>query len=94
MRHFIIVKYNDKVTDRAAFVEEVKRVFSPALDIPGVSALNVFPSCSTRKNRHDLMIELVLTPAALEIYDHSDFHHYWKDNYSQFIEDKTIFDCE
>lgn len=94
MKHYIIIKYNDKVTDREAFVREVKQIFSPALQIDGCTALNVYPSCSDRPNRHDLMIELILTPEALTVYDHSDFHHYWKENYSQFIEHKAIFDCE
>lgn len=94
MKHYIIVKWNDQLPDKDAVVEDVRRIFAPALEIEGCTGLHVYPSCSNRSNRHDLMIEMILTPEALTVYDKSDFHHYWKDNYSKYIEHKTIFDCE
>ena len=49
---------------------------------------------SDRPNRHDLMIEMLLTPEGLAVYDGSQMHQDWKAQYGQYIEQKTIFDCE
>ena len=40
------------------------------------------------------MIEMILTPEGLAIYDASPMHQEWKAQYGQYIEQKTIFDCE
>lgn len=40
------------------------------------------------------MIEMVLTPQALELFDNSQIHKKWKTEYGKYIVNKTIFDCD
>jgi len=56
--------------------------------------MEVYVSNSDRPNRHDLMIEMVLTKSALEQFDSSEIHKQWKNEYGKYIISKTIFDCE
>ena len=49
-------------------------------------------SCSERPNRYDMMIEMVMEPEALPVYDASEPHLRWKQEYGSHIEAKAIFD--
>ncbi len=93
MRHYIIAKFQPGV-DWHALVEPVRAIFEETLDIEGVTGVWVYPSNSSRENRFHLMIEMELTPAALEIYDRSAPHLRWKETYGPLLENKTIFDRE
>lgn len=93
MRHMIIVKFKEKV-DWDGMLPAIKELFQTALAIDGVSQVEVHRSNSDRPNRHDLMIEMVLTPEGLAAYDSSQMHRDWKAQYGKYIEQKTIFDCE
>lgn len=93
MKHFIIVKFNNSVKIQD-IVEPIKKLFSNALDINGVSKIEVYTSNSDKSNRHDIMIEMLLTKGALEVFDNSETHRHWKAEYDKYIMDKTIFDCE
>lgn len=93
MRHFIIVKFNEdmKVSEQ---IEPIKQLFNEALNIDGVDKINVHTSNSTRPNRYDIMIEMIMTKEALEIYDASEMHKRWKEEYGKYILNKAIFDCD
>ena len=93
MKHYIIVKFNETV-NILDIVEPIKDLFGNVLEIEGVSKIEVYVSNSDRTNRHDLMIEMVLTKSALEKFDSSEIHKQWKNEYSKYITSKTIFDCE
>lgn len=93
MRHFIIVKFNNSVSINS-LVQPITNLFNKALDINGVSKIDVYVSNSNIPNRHDLMIEMWLTPKALENFDNSIIHKTWEKEYGQYIDHKTIFDCE
>lgn len=93
MKHYIIVKFKENV-DWGAMLPAIKELFQQALFLDGVNRVEVHPSNSNRPNRHDLMIEMQLTPEGLAIYDASQMHQDWKAQYGQYIEQKTIFDCE
>ena len=93
MKHFIIVKFNNSINTRD-LVEPIKKIFNEALEIEGVSKVEIHISNSDRPNRHDLMIEMGLTKSALDKFDSSEIHKQWKDEYSKYITSKTIFDCE
>lgn len=93
MKHYIIVKFKENV-HWDGMVPAIKELFQRALAIDGVSQVEVHRSNSERSNRHDLMIEMQLTPEGLALYDSSQMHQDWKTQYGQYIEQKTIFDCE
>lgn len=93
MKHYIIVKFNESV-NILDIVEPIKDLFNNVLEIEGVSKFEVYVSNSDRPNRHDLMIEMVLTKPALEQFDSSEIHKQWKNEYGKYIISKTIFDCE
>lgn len=94
MKHLIIVKWNDRATDRAALESEARALFEEALAIPGVHGVKVIPGITERANRFDLMIEMDMDARALPAYDQSEPHRLWKENYGGFIERKTIFDYD
>ena len=64
------------------------------MEIDGITKVEVCLSNSNRLNRHDLMVEMLLTEEALTKFDNSEIHKQWKAEYGQYIINKTIFDCE
>ena len=93
MRHFIIVKWNDKEAMKAK-TAQIDALFQKTTEIPGVHAVEIHPSCSDRANRYDLMIEITMDEEALPAYDACEPHHTWKAQYGGEIAHKVIFDCE
>ena len=93
MRHFSIVKFNDSVNTQS-LVKPIRKLFNQALEIVGVNKVEVYISNSNFTNRHDLMIEMQLTPMALEAFDNSIIHKTWKIEYGQYIKNKIIVDCD
>lgn len=94
MKHYIIVKWNEKVTDKAAFAKRAEEIYAACTQIDGVEAYRVIKSNSDRKNRFDLMIEMTLTAQGLANYDASEMHRLWKSEMSEYFEAKAIFDCD
>ena len=94
MKHYIIVKWNEKATDKEAFAKRADEIYSDALKIDGVNSYKVIKSNSDRKNRFDVMIEMDLTEKGLENYDCSEMHKKWKTEMSPYFEAKAIFDCD
>jgi ribosomal protein L4 len=93
MRHFIIVKFNDSGKTQE-LVEQIKELFNKSLNIDGVNKVEVHMSNTNLPNRHDLMIEMLLTPEGLKTFDDSEIHKIWKSEYGKYIVNKTIFDCD
>ena len=94
MKHYIIVKWNERVTDKAAFAERADEIYSLSRSIPGVEDYRIIRSNSERQNRFDLMIEMTLSETGLANYDRSDMHRLWKTEMGEFFEAKAIFDCD
>ena len=94
MKHCILAKWNETVTDKAALLAQVRALYTAADDIPGVHSVTVHPCCIDRPNRYNLMIVLDMDREALPNWDASDIHHRWKDEYGGLLEKKAIFDYE
>lgn len=94
MKHYIIVKFNDTVSDKEKLLTEIKELFGKTTQIQGIRNVNVYPCCINRPNRYDVMIEMLMDKEALDVYDASEFHMVWKRDYACFLEMKAIFDCE
>ena len=94
MKHSILAKWNETVTDKAALLAQVRALYAAADDIPGVHGVTVHPCCIDRPNRYDLMIVLDMDKEALPNWDASDIHHRWKDEYGELLDKKAIFDYE
>jgi len=92
MKHFIIIKWNEKVADKAAYYEKACEAFRDVTKIEGVTGLQVYKSNSERANRYDVMIEIECTEEGLKNYDVSELHKAWKENYSEYFGGKAIFD--
>ena len=75
-------------------MEPVRTLFEEVLDIPGIHDVTVVPCCNDRPNRYDLMIIIDMDPSALALYDSSEPHKRWKEQYGELLEKKAIFDCE
>lgn len=94
MKHCILAKWNETVTDKAALLAQVRALYAAADAIPGVCGVTVHPCCIDRPNRYDLMIVLDVDKEALPNWDASGLHHRWKDEYGGLLEKKAIFDYE
>ena len=93
MQHYILAKFHEG-TDVSALLAPVSSIFHPVLSIPGIHSVRIKPSCSDRANRYDMMIRIDMDREALPAYDASAPHHLWKEQYSNLIEKKAVFDCE
>lgn len=94
MKHMILVKFNDKVTDKNELLPEIRELFSPLTLIPGIYSVACRPNCVDRPNRWDLLIEIEMDRAAFDLYDKSEEHKSWKREYGDYLESKAIFDTE
>lgn len=94
MKHHIIVKWNDGVTDKKAIAEQVRTLFSGCAGISGVACAELYENCVDRENRYDLMIVIDMESDALAAWDASELHKRWKRDYGSLIERKAIFDCD
>ena len=94
MKHLILAKFNDRVTDKTSLMEPIRELFSAASEIPGVHGATVYPCCIARDNRYDVMIALDMDKEALPLYDVSEMHLAWKREYGDLLEKKAIFDFE
>lgn len=92
MKHHIIVKWNEKVKDKAVLIPEIKSLFEKTLSIEGIGDVKLIPNIIERPNRYDLMIVITMEEDALTAYDESEYHKEWKDKYGSLIESKCIFD--
>ncbi len=96
MRHFIIVKLNETLSkkEKEEIIASARELFAPITQEDGIKAVSVNSSCIDRPNRYDFMIEITMDKDALCAYDDCEIHHKWKDNFSKYIKNKAIFDCE
>ena len=94
MKHYILAKWNEKVTDKAALLPPITALFGAVSTISGVYGAEIYPCCIDRSNRYDVMIVLDMDKEALPNWDASAIHHQWKDEYGSLIEKKAIFDHE
>ena len=92
MKHHIIVKFTDDVTDKAALVREVRTMFDGEAKPEGVHSYSFVENCVARPNRYDLMIIVHMDADALANWDASTVHHRWKDEFGRFVAAKAIFD--
>ena len=73
MKHYIISKFRPGTPWRE-YLPEIEAIFARTLTIDGVHGVDIFPSCSERPNRFDLMICMDMDAAALPLYDASEPH--------------------
>ena len=71
MKHYIISKFRPGTPWRE-YLPEIEAIFARTLTIEGVHGVDIFPSCSERPNRFDLMICMDMDAAALPLYDASE----------------------
>ena len=94
MKHHILVKWNELVTDKERTAGEVAELFRSAGEKEGVRAVRVLPNCVDRPNRYDLMIVLEMEKESLPVWDGSELHKKWKETYGPLTLSKAIFDSE
>ena len=94
MKHCIIAKFGDVVTDKKATTEAVKALFAAAAPVEGVKNIVIHENCVARDNRCDLMIVVEMPKDALGAWDASEIHHQWKAQFGGMLAAKAIFDYE
>ena len=93
MTHHIIVKFLDSVSNKEELISQIDVLFSHATEIPGIQHVQTFSSCIDRANSYDLMKKMVFEPEILNVWDSSDLHKKWKEDFGKYLAAKTIFDC-
>lgn len=96
MKHYIIVKYKDEVSeaDRSRIAGEAEALFKDLVGKYDIRGVDVYKNCTPRPNRYDLMICVDMPASSLALYDESSEHKEWKADYGRYIANKAIFDCE
>ena len=94
MKHCIIAKFNDSVSDKAAMTSQIEELFSSAPAMDGVHGCTVLKNCIDRENRYDLAIVIDMDKAALPAWDASELHREWKSRFGSYLASKAIFDFE
>lgn len=94
MKHHILVKFNESVSDKAKIAAEAKALFSELSGKNGIGDVIVKQNCVNRDNRFDMMIIIDMDKDALTFYDESAQHKKWKKEYACYILSKAIFDSE
>ena len=94
MTHYIIAKYAETVTDKAALFLEISALFSRWKDYPFISGCTLSPNVVDRSNRYDLMIAVELSQEALPLWDECALHKKWKSDFGGSLSAKTIIDCQ
>lgn len=92
MKHCILVKWKESVTDKAAEIPVIRTIFEKTLSLPGIQAVELLENVVDRPNRYDLMIVITMDREALSSYDECDAHREWKKTYGDRIAAKAIFD--
>lgn len=94
MKHLILVKWKETVTNPAQLKDEAEALFRETLSLPGIHDVKAIPGLKTAANRYDLMIAIDMDKDALPAYNDSAAHKRWKADYGDRIEKKAIFDAE
>lgn len=94
MKHYIIVRYNDLVSDVGDINQQIKVLFASAAELDGIHSVSVHPAVIHSEIRYDLMIQMDMNAESLAIFDASDIHKQWKANFAHLIAHKVIFDCD
>ncbi len=94
MKHHIIVKFNETVTDKSRIGNEALALFSELKGMNGIHDVQIKMNCIARENRYDMMIIIDMDKDSLPFYDGSDQHKKWKKEYACYILNKAIFDSE
>lgn len=94
IKHHILVKWNALVSDKKAFLHDIRSIFDKLLVYPEVYAVEYIENIINRPNRFDLMICIEMDKEFLPSYDSSEPHHEWKEKFGKFVENKAIFDSE
>lgn len=93
IKHFIIIKFENSVNIQS-LIKPIRNLFNRTLSLEGIKKVEIYESNTNLYNRYDLMIEMILTPQALELFDNSHIHKIWKTEYGKYIVNKIIFDCD
>lgn len=93
MKHCILVKWNDPKEMKNRY-PDIKAIFNRCKEIEGISDVEYKENFIDRKNRYDFLIVITMEEEALPVYDVSDMHIQWKEEYGKEIEKKAIFDYE
>ncbi len=94
MKHCILVKWNDTVTDKATVESDAKKLFANALSLPEIKDIHFINNCVDKENRYDFLIIIEMEKESLPIWNECDVHKKWKALFGGFIESKAIFDFE
>ena len=94
MKHCILVKFKEDIRKDEQLYDDIFKLFNNCLSIEGITKVNLIKNCIERSNRYDLLIQIEMNKEALEAYDNCKWHKLWKENYSDLLDKKAIFDYE
>lgn len=93
LRHYIIVKFSEGFSLDDEFIN-IKNIFKKSLSITGIHKVKFKRNIINQPYRVDLMSVVDMEEEALALFDASDVHKEWKEEYAQYIDTKIIFDSK
>lgn len=95
MKHYIAIRFNDKVIDKSKTIADLTEFFKDSAKLKGLSEYKVSSCCVKLPNRFDCLITLTFDSVdSLMSYDESSFHRDFKKEFGPYFSTKVIFDEE
>lgn len=94
MKHLIIAKYHDAVSDKEEMFRRISELFSTWTEYPFIRDCRIIRNCIDRPNRYDIIIAVDLAPEDLPLWDGCELHRQWKSAFGEALQAKAIFDAE
>ena len=94
MKHLIIAKYHDTVSDKEEMFRRISELFSTWTEYPFIRGCQIIRNCIDRPNRYDVIIAVDLAPEDLPLWDGCELHRQWKAAFVEALQAKAIFDAE
>ena len=95
MKHLVIVKWNELVSDKKAMQDEVLALFNEAKnENPEIKDVRIVLNVVNNPNRYDCIFVVELDQKDLGVWVNCSQHVKWKEDYTKYLAGKAIFDME
>ncbi|MBR0140586.1 MAG: hypothetical protein IJM17_09935 [Firmicutes bacterium] len=95
MKHLVMVKWNDSVSDKKALAQEVLALFERARDENAeIKEVSLVLNAVDLPNRYDCLFIIELDKENIPVWNNCGPHLIWKRDYSKYVLSKAIFDWE
>ncbi len=95
MKHLVMVKWNETVSDKKALADEVLALFERAVaENSEIEDVELVLNAVDLPNRYDCLFIIKIDRDELPVWNNCEPHKIWKSDYSKYLQSKAIFDWE